>query len=201
MWFCYILRNIEPAYKKMTYIGSTNNPLRRIRQHNKELVGGAKYTSGKGVWEIYALLTGFPNHINTLSCEWRLKHPTGKRKRSKKYCGVDGRIKGLDLVLKSEKWTKQCIESNSESKFKLWLVKDMKYAFDKKNLLPNIDVELIDKFTKDFLTTFVPQKKKIAKAKVGKAKVGKAKVSKQTEPKYERKSISIVQLYSLLYKI
>lgn len=47
MWFCYILRNRDPRYRNMTYNGSTNDPIRRLRQHNEEISGGAKATHGK----------------------------------------------------------------------------------------------------------------------------------------------------------
>ena len=43
-WYCYILRNSSEKYGKLTYNGSTNNPYRRLRQHNQEIVGGARYT-------------------------------------------------------------------------------------------------------------------------------------------------------------
>ena len=57
-WFCYILRNNQAQYSHLTYNGSTNNPYRRLRQHNEEISGGARYTHGRGGgWEIYALLT------------------------------------------------------------------------------------------------------------------------------------------------
>ena len=37
----YLLENTENT---KTYLGITNNLERRIRQHNRELAGGAKYT-------------------------------------------------------------------------------------------------------------------------------------------------------------
>ena len=47
-WYCYILRNKQPQYSHLTYNGSTNNPYRRLRQHNEEISGGAVYTHGRG---------------------------------------------------------------------------------------------------------------------------------------------------------
>ena len=45
-WYCYILRNRQHKYSHLTYNGSTNNPYRRLRQHNEEISGGAVYTHG-----------------------------------------------------------------------------------------------------------------------------------------------------------
>jgi len=42
-----------------TYVGITNNPEQRLRKHNGELVGGAKYTKikkGNGIWEYYGFI-------------------------------------------------------------------------------------------------------------------------------------------------
>ena len=76
MWYCYILRNKLEQFKNNTYNGSTNNPMRRLRQHNEEIKGGARATHGKGgAWEICVMLSGFPDHVNALSCEWRMKCP------------------------------------------------------------------------------------------------------------------------------
>jgi len=43
-YIIYLLYNTENT---CTYVGITNNPKRRLRQHNGELVGGAKYTKAK----------------------------------------------------------------------------------------------------------------------------------------------------------
>ncbi len=48
MWYCYILRNKLEQFKHNTYNGSTNHPMRRLRQHNEEIKGGARATHGKG---------------------------------------------------------------------------------------------------------------------------------------------------------
>lgn len=94
----YILRNKDKT-KNNTYCGYTNNPGKRLKQHNGELKGGAKTTNGKQ-WEYMLLITGFVSINSALSFEWKLKHPDGKKIKNSKYCGPDGRIKGLNEVLK-----------------------------------------------------------------------------------------------------
>lgn len=104
-WVCYILKSQNPLYPNRTYVGSTNSVKRRIRQHNGELVGGAKATQIMRPNEIICVITGFTDHISTLKCEWLLKHPEGKKKIAKKYSGISGRLKGLQyLVVQSDKW-------------------------------------------------------------------------------------------------
>jgi len=49
----YLLIN---TYSKYTYLGVTNNSEKRIRQHNGEIKGGAKYTRAmkkNGTWKYY----------------------------------------------------------------------------------------------------------------------------------------------------
>lgn len=50
----YILRSTTSPDK--FYCGSTNNIHRRIRQHNGEISGGAKYTTGYRPWAIAAII-------------------------------------------------------------------------------------------------------------------------------------------------
>ncbi len=51
-WTCYLLHNAGRG-KRQTYIGSTNHMYHRIRQHRKEIVGGARTTSEEGSdWRI-----------------------------------------------------------------------------------------------------------------------------------------------------
>lgn len=147
MWFCYILRNTNDKYKTMTYNGSTNNPFRRLRQHNEEICGGAKATHGKAQsWEIYALLSGFENHVNALSCEWRIKHPSGKPgKRDSRFCGVKGRVIGLNEVLPLEQWTGKCTVANRDCKMKLHIVDDMYPYLNIQNIPDNIEMICVSK--------------------------------------------------------
>jgi structure-specific endonuclease subunit SLX1 len=126
-WFCYILRNTQAKYSHLTYNGSTNNMKRRLRQHNEEISGGARYTHGRGGgWEVYALLTGFIDHKNALSCEWRIKHTNGRPgKRPTNHLGVIGRIRGLNEVLKCPKWTNKCTIENIDVNYRLYIAEDV----------------------------------------------------------------------------
>lgn len=92
--YCYTIVNDTGR----TYTGYTVLPKRRLRQHNGELVGGAKSTSGRGPWRFVFCLTSpdFDNHKG-LSCEWWLKHPCGRRSRCRR--GVGGKIEALCKVL------------------------------------------------------------------------------------------------------
>lgn len=85
-------------------------------------VGGAKSTTRGRPWTYFAVLTGFPNHGNCLSCEWRIRNPVSGLGASK-FCGIVGRIKGLDLVLKRKQWTKPCVDKNKDMKLHLWILK------------------------------------------------------------------------------
>lgn len=150
MWFCYILRCITPGHTNLTYNGSTNCLSRRLRQHNGEIKGGAKATKGKK-WEFYAIVTGFPNHKNALSCEWRIKHPTNSKKRPQKYCGIHGRINGLNLVMSTNKWTKQCEDLNEDNNFTLYVTTDVLDDINLDKIPNNIDVYKVNKMGKKFV--------------------------------------------------
>ena len=69
----YIVAGVRAYIFK--YIGITNNTTRRLRQHNKELVGGAKYTTinkGEGDWVFYGFIKNL-NKILALSFEKKIK--------------------------------------------------------------------------------------------------------------------------------
>ncbi len=89
----YILKEING---NRTYVGYTVNLERRIRQHNGEIKGGAKYTRGKK-WEYFAYISNFPDKIIALQCEWKLKH-------SNKIPSIKGRIEGIKSILSMEKY-------------------------------------------------------------------------------------------------
>lgn len=133
-WYCYILHST--INYNITYNGSTNNIVRRLRQHNGELVGGANATMKNRPHKIYCLVTGLPNHKEALRCEWKIKHPTGSRKRPNIYCGVDGRIKGLNLLLQNDKTTSKSEMLIKDMDLTIWIV------LDKAHLLTNVPTNI-----------------------------------------------------------
>jgi predicted GIY-YIG superfamily endonuclease len=100
-YYCYILYNDE---NNKTYNGYTVNTKKRIRQHNSEIKGGAKYTTKANVIWKYLLIiesTEFTKHT-ALCFEWMMKFPTRKKPRPKNYQGIIGRINSLPLVFSYE---------------------------------------------------------------------------------------------------
>ena len=71
-WYCYMLQRADG---RRTYVGATVDPDRRLRQHNGELVGGARATRG-GVWRRIFLIGGFADERDALRFEWRWKYLT-----------------------------------------------------------------------------------------------------------------------------
>jgi predicted GIY-YIG superfamily endonuclease len=120
-WYCYILKS---SVSNRTYNGSTNNPIRRLRQHNGEITGGARRTKIDRPWFYCAIVKGMPDHINALQLEWCICHPDNKRKRASRYNGIKGRIMGLNEVLKRDKWTNQSIVNNREVELEVWILKE-----------------------------------------------------------------------------
>ena len=101
MHFCYILQSVEGD---RTYNGYTNNLQRRLRQHNREIRGGAKSTKGRS-WKYLVCITSdepwFTKNM-ALSLEWHIRYPTNKKPRPAKYKGAHGRIESLPLVFEKE---------------------------------------------------------------------------------------------------
>lgn len=98
---CYVLVNA----KGHTYNGYTVNLNRRLRQHNGELVGGARSTSGKGPWSVL-LCAESPDltQRSALSLEWSIRYPTNKKPRPRHLHGPEGRLNSLPWVLSNPKF-------------------------------------------------------------------------------------------------
>ena len=122
-YVCYILR-----CGNYTYNGCTNNFKRRIRQHNGEIKGGAKCTARRGPWEAYCIIEGFQDQREALQAEWRIKRVEGRR-RPRKYCGPEGRIKGLVQIFKREQFTSKSARKIAEMTLTVFLDKDYHSLF------------------------------------------------------------------------
>jgi len=88
----YLLVNTSNKY---TYLGITNNSIRRIRQHNGIIKGGARYTNAKkgdGEWNYYLKIHNLTKS-EALSMERTAKN---LRRRSKGNTPLEKR---LDVLL------------------------------------------------------------------------------------------------------
>ena len=96
-WFFYLIKK-----NNCTYAGISPTPEKRLRQHNSEIKGGAKYTTSKGPggWEHICLIGGFQNKIQSMQFEWAVKHFPPKNAG-----GIENRIKKMLLVCNKERWT------------------------------------------------------------------------------------------------
>ena len=120
-WSCYIIKN-----RKYTYVGVSNNVEKRLRAHNGEIKGGAKYTTSKGKgWKHICIIKGFPTKIESLQFEWALKHIPPK-----KAGGIENRIKKLEILLNKERWTSRAPLSETMPLVLEWI--DKKYKKDMK---------------------------------------------------------------------
>jgi len=95
-WFFYIIHN-----KGSTYAGVSPDPIKRLKKHNGEISGGAKYTLSKGSgWEHVCIIGGFQTKIQSMQFEWAVKHVPPRDSG-----GVINRIKKLYIVLNKKNWT------------------------------------------------------------------------------------------------
>ncbi len=108
MSYVYLLESTNGA----TYVGATVDLERRLRQHNKELVGGAQQTSMRVVrgetWKRVCYVSGFPDWSAALQFEWRFKQI------SRKYFGsvkmpLNRRMEALKMLLSLERPTTKAL--------------------------------------------------------------------------------------------
>jgi len=95
-WVFYIIQN-----KNCTYAGVSPDPIRRLRQHNGEIKGGAKYTTSKKPgWKHVCIVSGFQTKIQSMQFEWAVKH-----QKPRNVGGIVARLKKLNEVIAKERWT------------------------------------------------------------------------------------------------
>ena len=95
MAFCYLIKSLSIPTK--TYFGCTNDTTRRLRQHNGEVVGGARKTAKARPWTYVCIISGFNTRNDALKFEYAMN-------RKRRY-SINGRIKSIAEVISMEKWT------------------------------------------------------------------------------------------------
>ncbi len=111
--FVYLLVSSSGA----TYVGATMDLNRRLRQHNKEIVGGARATGSKvargETWRRHCYVSGFPDWAAALQFEWRWKQISRKIQsvapRSSRMPPVERRMLALDELLAMERPTSKAL--------------------------------------------------------------------------------------------
>ena len=106
-FYVYLLESTNHA----TYIGATVDLNRRLRQHNKEITGGARATGAKvakgEIWSRRCYVQGFPDWKAALQFEWAWKFYS--RKLSSSLFPMERRKQALDTLLSLERPTSQAI--------------------------------------------------------------------------------------------
>jgi predicted GIY-YIG superfamily endonuclease len=128
-WVVYILSGIDSnLVTQRTYVGITNNLPRRIRQHNCELKGGAKYTTAHAkslTWTLECTIEGL-DVSSVRKLEWRLHRPAKNKKQNYAFaksqkgkscmqmpnpnpnpclCPLSRRMRQLGMAMWMDKWT------------------------------------------------------------------------------------------------
>ncbi len=104
--YCYMLYTEEGQ----TYIGATVDPDRRLRQHNKELSGGARATGMRveqGLsWKRACYISNIPEWRSALQIEWRWKQ-LGRTQCKHIKNPIQRRLHSLKRLLSLEKPTEK----------------------------------------------------------------------------------------------
>ena len=131
----------------LSYVGMTNDIFKRLRQHNGEISGGAKYTSKRQGWYPVLIIDGFLDMKSAMQCEWRLKHfgrghgsvrgVKGKLKYLSKYLYSEKELKGYNTegeqIIENRKWTSKCENSICEQNLTFYLDNDYVEYFNEYN--------------------------------------------------------------------
>jgi predicted GIY-YIG superfamily endonuclease len=108
MNYCYLLY----TENQQTYVGATVDPDRRLRQHNKELSGGARATGIKVAqgltWKRACYISNIPEWRTALQIEWRWKQ-LGRTQFKHIKNPIERRLYSLKRLLSLEKPTEKGI--------------------------------------------------------------------------------------------
>lgn len=109
-FFVYLL---ESSCKKATYVGATVNLERRLRQHNKEIAGGAHATGARvargETWRRACHVTGFPTWQAALQFEWRFKQLTRRERSDVNQTPLERRKAALERLLSLPQSTSKAV--------------------------------------------------------------------------------------------
>lgn len=104
--YCYMLYTDEGQ----TYIGATVDPDRRLRQHNKEISGGARATGIRVeqglIWKRACYISNIPEWRSALQIEWRWKQ-LGRTQCKHIKNPIQRRLHSLKKLLSLEKPTEK----------------------------------------------------------------------------------------------
>jgi structure-specific endonuclease subunit SLX1 len=107
--YCYMLYTDDLS---KTYVGATTDPDRRLRQHNKEISGGARATGisvQQGLtWQRACYIKGIPEWRSALQIEWRWKH-IGRTHYKHIRNPIHRRLYSLKTLLSLDKPTEKAI--------------------------------------------------------------------------------------------
>lgn len=126
-YYVYLLQSLSNP--KKTYIGYTIDPVRRLRQHNGEITGGAERTKYARPWKMICYVTGFPNSKTALQFEWLNNH--AKKMGLTQRNGVKGRIKTICDALQKPRFASTSPPTESMQLYIVWLTRD-NYTLPKK---------------------------------------------------------------------
>jgi len=105
-FFVYFIESTNGS----TYIGATVDLDKRIRQHNKEIKGGAHATSLKvnngESWSYVCYIENCPTWNAALQCEWRWKHISRQIQKEKpRQIPRERRLEALKKLLSMDRPT------------------------------------------------------------------------------------------------
>jgi len=109
LFYVYLLESSTGA----TYIGATIDLNRRLRQHNKEIKGGAHATGSRvargEIWKRVAYVSGFPDWPAALQFEWRWKNLSRTKAFRNIRNPLNRRLAALNRLLSLAKSTEKAV--------------------------------------------------------------------------------------------